>query len=77
MVIAAELSSEDFSLIYHKRGIRHMKNIVRAFVLVLTVAGSAAYTKLTITAPTTPTTTQGKMVPSCPPDDPAACHIRN
>ncbi len=52
-----------------------MKNIVRMFVLVLTVAGSAAYTKLTFTTPSTPTATQGKLVPSCPPDDPNGCNI--
>ena len=57
-----------------------MKNIVRAFVLVLTLSGSAAYTKLTLSTPSRTTVNgvaaQTHMVPTCEPDDPNACGLK-
>lgn len=57
-----------------------MKNLVRAFVVVLTLSGSAAYTKLAVSAPANHTApsiaAQTNVIPLCPPDDPNACGIR-
>ena len=59
-----------------------MKTAVRAFVLILTLTGSAAYAKLATTA--TAKTTSDKLnaplsiggpVPCCEPDDPDACGL--
>lgn len=55
-----------------------MKNIVRAFVVVLALTGSAATTqtssassKATIVAKTS-----ALPIPMCPPNSPTACNIR-
>ncbi len=54
-----------------------MKNIVRAFVLVLTVSGSVAYTQINASAQ--PKVSIAKVnslpMPCCPPDDPNACGL--
>ena len=55
-----------------------MKNIVRAFVVVLAITGFAATTQLSSTSAQTKTIiTKTNMlpVPVCPPSDPAGCHI--
>ena len=45
-----------------------MKNIVRAFVLALTVTGSVAYTQIgTSATPQLSAHTHSTMVPTCPP----------
>ncbi len=54
-----------------------MKNVVRAFVLVLTLTGSAAYAKLTFGAHGQPVVKGAGMVPSCPWDDPTGCGIHS
>ncbi len=55
-----------------------MKNIVRAFVVVLALTGAAASTQIT-SASTLATVSAAKTsampVPMCPPDDPDACGI--
>lgn len=55
-----------------------MKNLIRAFVLVLTVAGSVAYTQ--INASTANKTVLSKVnsipTPMCPMNDPNACGMR-
>ncbi len=54
-----------------------MKNIVRAFVVVLALSGAAATTTLTSSASTGQRVTSAKVsclpIPSCPPNDPNAC----
>ena len=55
-----------------------MKNIVRAFVVVLALTGAAASTQ--ISAASTRTTVSvaknsAMPTPTCPPDDPNACHM--
>ncbi len=54
-----------------------MKNIVRAFVVVLALSGAVASTQLS-SASTRNTTvvaakTSAMPMPTCPPDDPNAC----
>ena len=54
-----------------------MKNIIRAFVIALTLTGSAAYTQITLHGSAVST---GKLnsrpAPMCMPDDPSACGMR-
>ena len=54
-----------------------MKNIVRAFVLVLTVTGSAAYTQINLSQAKVLTGKTSSMPqPMCMPNDPSACGMR-
>ena len=52
-----------------------MNNIVRAFVLALTVTGSVAYTQVNSAPATTAISAKanGMPVPCCAPGDPDAC----
>lgn len=52
-----------------------MKNIVRAFVIVLTLSGSASFAKLTVATHAKPTIAQvsAMPIPTCEPGDPDAC----
>lgn len=52
-----------------------MKNITRAFVLALTLAGSAAYTQINASAqPRISASIMNEMpMPCCPPDKPDPC----
>ena len=52
-----------------------MNNIVRAFVLALTVTGSVAYTRVNSAPATTAISAKasGMPVPCCAPGDPDAC----
>jgi hypothetical protein len=53
-----------------------MKNIVRAFVVVLALTGFAASTQLSSTSAQTKITvakTSMLPIPTCPPSDPNAC----
>ncbi len=56
-----------------------MKNVVRAFVIALTLVGSVAYAQINAFA--TPSISVAKVnslpMPCCPPDDPHACGIRD
>lgn len=54
-----------------------MKNIVRAFVVVLTLTGSASYAKLAFSSPAKSAAAQVNSVPvpTCAPHDPNACGI--
>ncbi len=56
-----------------------MKNIIRAFVVVLTLAGSVAYTQVNASANSTVSIAKvtSMPMPCCPPNDPNACGIRN
>ncbi len=53
-----------------------MKNLVRAFVVALTVTGAVASAH-TPNASATPTITKNSAmpIPCCPPDDPNACGL--
>lgn len=55
-----------------------MKNLVRAFVVALTVTGAvaSAHTTRSAVAPTV-TKPSAFPIPSCPPDDPNACGMGN
>lgn len=53
-----------------------MKNIVRAFVAVLVLTGSVAYTQVSSSTPRADAIlakVNTMPVPSCPPSDPNAC----
>ncbi len=54
-----------------------MKNLVRAFVLVLALTGAAATTTLTSSASTQHKVSAAGVsclpIPSCPPNDPNGC----
>ena len=76
MVTPVELSSRNPTTTYILWGTSLVKTIVRAFVLVLTLTGSAAYTTLTFGAPVKQTVASTNMVPSCAPDDPNACGLQ-
>jgi hypothetical protein len=55
-----------------------MKNLIRAFVVVLALTGAAASTRLASASAQTNVTvskTSAIPVPMCPPDDPDACGI--
>jgi hypothetical protein len=56
-----------------------MKHIVRAFVVVLVLAGAAATTQISSASTThnkvTAARTSMLPIPTCPPDDPNACGI--
>lgn len=55
-----------------------MKNIVRAFVVVLALTGAAASTQIAAASSQTKISaakTSAFPVPTCPPDDPNACGI--
>jgi hypothetical protein len=55
-----------------------MKNIVRAFVLVLAITGAAASTQISSASAQTKITvakTSALPVPTCAPSDPNACGI--
>ena len=59
-----------------------MKNLVRAFIVVLAVTGAAASTQISSSSTTNATTlsagvakTSALPIPRCPPDDPNACGI--
>ena len=55
-----------------------MNTLVRAFVVVLTLAGSVAYTQINASAQTKPTLAKvtSMPMPCCPPGDPNACGFR-
>lgn len=52
-----------------------MKNVIRAFVVTLTLAGSVAYTQINASAQTKGTFAKVSSMPKpcCPPGDPNAC----
>jgi hypothetical protein len=54
-----------------------MKNIVRAFVIALTLTGAAAsaYTTKASAETVKPTLMAGYPIPMCPPNDPNACGL--
>ena len=55
-----------------------MKNIVRAFVVVLALTGAAASTQISSASAKTTVTaskTSAMPIPMCPPNDPNACNI--
>jgi hypothetical protein len=54
-----------------------MKNLVRAFVIALTLTGAAAsaYTHQPSTATVKPTLLASYPIPMCPPNDPNACGL--
>jgi hypothetical protein len=55
-----------------------MKSIVRAFVVVLALTGAAASTQIASASAQTKVTVakaSAMPIPTCPPDDPAACGI--
>ncbi len=56
-----------------------MKNVIRAFVIALTLAGSVAYTQVNASANTKVSVAKvnSMPMPCCPPDDPHACGIRD
>jgi hypothetical protein len=56
-----------------------MKNIVRAFVVVLALTGAAASSQISSSANTTTVVaskTSALPTPTCPLNDPNACNIR-
>lgn len=54
-----------------------MKNIVHAFVIALTLTGSAAYTQMHMSqAKTLTAKTSSVPQPMCMPNDPSACGMR-
>ena len=54
-----------------------MKNIVRAFVVVLALTGSAAYTQINMHQSTVLSgKTSSVPTPMCAPNDPSACGMR-
>jgi hypothetical protein len=59
-------------------GAFHMKNLVRAFVVVLALTGAAASTRIASASDQSNVTvskTSAIPIPMCPPDDPNACGI--
>jgi hypothetical protein len=57
-----------------------MKNIVRAFVVVLVLTGAAASTQIASASSQTKVAiakTSAMPIPMCAPDDPNACGIAN
>ena len=55
-----------------------MKNLVRAFVVVLALTGAAASTQITSASAKTKVIApkiSAIPIPMCPPDDPGACGI--
>ncbi len=53
-----------------------MKNVTRAFVIALTLAGSVAYTQINASTSTSSVAKVSSMPrPCCPPGDPNACGI--
>jgi hypothetical protein len=55
-----------------------MKTIIRAFVVVLALTGAAASTQIASASAQTNVAaakTSAMPIPTCPPDDPAACGI--
>jgi hypothetical protein len=78
MVDSSGLSREIFHSKYNFRGNSIMKNIVRAFIVVLAITGAVASTQ------TSSASTQSKIavaktsalpIPMCAPDDPNGCGI--
>ncbi len=71
------MSSKTLRPCYNLRS-KTVKNVIRAFVVALTLAGSVAYTQVNATVQTK--TAVAKLnsmpMPCCPPDDPNACDIR-
>ena len=54
-----------------------MKNIIRAFVIALTLTGSAAYTQINMHGSAVLTgKTNSRPTPMCMPNDPSACGMR-
>lgn len=55
-----------------------MKNVLRAFVVALTLAGSMAYTQINAfsQAKVSMAKANSMPVPCCPPNDPNACGMR-
>ena len=77
MFVAAELSSEILKALYNFRSTPEMKNIVRAFVIVLTLTSSAAYTQINAnTSKVLTGKTSSCPQPMCMPNDPSACGMR-
>ena len=57
-----------------------MKQLIRAFVVVLALPGAAASTQIATASAQTKVSaakTSAIPVPTCPPDDPNACGITN
>ena len=56
-----------------------MKNVIRAFVIALTLAGSVAYTQINASAQTKVSLAHvnNMPMPCCPPNDPNACGMAN
>lgn len=55
-----------------------MRNIVRAFVIALTLAGSVAYTQISASSQTKVSMAKVNALPMpcCPPDDKNACGFK-
>ena len=74
MFVAAELSSEISKALYNFRSTHPMKTIIRAFVIALTLTGSAAYTHINLHGSTALVGKTNSMpMPACHPNDPSAC----
>lgn len=56
-----------------------MKNVIRAFAIVLSLAGSVAYTQINSSsqAQVSMAKVSSLPMPCCPPGDPNACGITN
>ncbi len=55
-----------------------MKNVIRAFVVALTLAGSVAYTQINASTPSKTVLSKVSSMPTpmCPMNDPNACGMR-
>ncbi len=55
-----------------------MKNVLRAFVVALTLAGSMAYTQMNVSSQTKISLAKVNSIPipCCPPNDPNACGFK-
>lgn len=81
MLNPSNLSSKIGREKYNFRGITVMKNIVRAFVVVLALTGAAASSQITSSSNNASSTvivskTSALPIPTCPLNDPKACNIR-
>lgn len=77
MVVVSGLSIEIFRSKYNFGGNSFMKIIVRAFIVVLAIAGAAATTQVSSATPSKVTIAKVSAlpIPMCAPDDPNACGI--
>lgn len=73
--LSSEIGREKLQLL----GCLTMKNIVRAFVVVLALTGAAASSQISSASAKTTITaskTSAMPIPVCPPDDPNACGMK-